>query len=136
MILRPPRSTRTDTLFPYTTLFRSLGLTTVEGGWLTAVYSMTNVCMSLLLIKFRQQFGIQRFTRIVLIAFLVLNFSQIFVHSYGFALVVRGAGGFVASGLSTLALFYIMQSMPARSEERRLGTECLCTCRSRWSRYL
>src|SRR3546814_8803313 len=25
MILRPPRSTRTDTLFPYTTLFRSLG---------------------------------------------------------------------------------------------------------------
>src|SRR3546814_16094713 len=25
MILRPPRSTRTDTLFPYTTLFRSFG---------------------------------------------------------------------------------------------------------------
>src|SRR3546814_13760044 len=28
MIRRPPRSTRTDTLFPYTTLFRSL----IEGG--------------------------------------------------------------------------------------------------------
>src|SRR3546814_4412202 len=28
MIRRPPRSTRTDTLFPYTTLFRSL----TEGG--------------------------------------------------------------------------------------------------------
>src|SRR3546814_15407098 len=26
MIRRPPRSTRTDTLFPYTTLFRSWGL--------------------------------------------------------------------------------------------------------------
>src|SRR3546814_5711955 len=26
MILRPPRSTRTDTLFPYTTLFRSAAL--------------------------------------------------------------------------------------------------------------
>src|SRR3546814_9378475 len=26
MIRRPPRSTRTDTLFPYTTLFRSIGL--------------------------------------------------------------------------------------------------------------
>src|SRR3546814_6653515 len=26
MILRPPRSTRTDTLFPYTTLFRSSSL--------------------------------------------------------------------------------------------------------------
>src|SRR3546814_12589962 len=28
MIRRPPRSTRTDTLFPYTTLFRSPGMTT------------------------------------------------------------------------------------------------------------
>src|SRR3546814_16584715 len=28
MILRPPRSTRSDTLFPYTTLFRSLGKST------------------------------------------------------------------------------------------------------------
>src|SRR3546814_3962929 len=28
MIRRPPRSTRTDTLFPYTTLFRSLSYTT------------------------------------------------------------------------------------------------------------
>src|SRR3546814_3143188 len=29
MIRRPPRSTRTDTLFPYTTLFRSHSLTAV-----------------------------------------------------------------------------------------------------------
>src|SRR3546814_948683 len=28
MLLRPPRSTRTDTLFPYTTLFRSMGVDT------------------------------------------------------------------------------------------------------------
>src|SRR3546814_2314575 len=33
MIRRPPRSTRTDTLFPYTTLFRSplIGLPRTEG---------------------------------------------------------------------------------------------------------
>src|SRR3546814_17196740 len=30
MIRRPPRSTRTDTLFPYTTLFRSAGLLNAE----------------------------------------------------------------------------------------------------------
>src|SRR3546814_6373432 len=30
MIRRPPRSTRTDTLFPYTTLFRSAASLTVE----------------------------------------------------------------------------------------------------------
>src|SRR3546814_7677496 len=32
MIRRPPRSTRTDTLFPYTTLFRSAGLVTDLGA--------------------------------------------------------------------------------------------------------
>src|SRR3546814_2640367 len=32
MIRRPPRSTRTDTLFPYTTLFRSLDLFAVGYG--------------------------------------------------------------------------------------------------------
>src|SRR3546814_6724103 len=31
MIRRPPRSTRTDTLFPYTTLFRSIDRVQVEG---------------------------------------------------------------------------------------------------------
>src|SRR3546814_6637792 len=30
MIRRPPRSTRTDTLFPYTTLFRSIAFQNIE----------------------------------------------------------------------------------------------------------
>src|SRR3546814_2111122 len=39
MIRRPPRSTRTDTLFPYTTLFRSshmrckIGFRQIDGCW-------------------------------------------------------------------------------------------------------
>src|SRR3546814_18038923 len=33
MIRRPPRSTRTDTLFPYTTLFRSIGFSKKASGW-------------------------------------------------------------------------------------------------------
>src|SRR3546814_18334748 len=32
MIRRPPRSTRTDPLFPYTTLFRSLAAIAAPGG--------------------------------------------------------------------------------------------------------
>src|SRR3546814_3297673 len=32
MIRRPPRSTRTDTLFPYTTLFRSAASSVQAGG--------------------------------------------------------------------------------------------------------
>src|SRR3546814_19767039 len=34
MIRRPPRSTRTDTLFPYTTLFRSGAGQVLSGVWL------------------------------------------------------------------------------------------------------
>src|SRR3546814_21118181 len=37
MIRRPPRSTRTDTLFPYTTLFRSLVLCVINNGWAISV---------------------------------------------------------------------------------------------------
>src|SRR3546814_9464409 len=37
MIRRPPRSTRTDTLFPYTTLFRSRRAGC--GGWTQAIAS-------------------------------------------------------------------------------------------------
>src|SRR3546814_20968656 len=41
MILRPPRSTRTDTLFPYTTLFRSPLLSEVQYEWLDHFKSVT-----------------------------------------------------------------------------------------------
>src|SRR3546814_12577374 len=40
MIRRPPRSTRTDTLFPYTTLFRSPLLLVDVGGATTDVHSV------------------------------------------------------------------------------------------------
>src|SRR3546814_981320 len=38
MIRRPPRATRTDTLFPYTTLFRSLSLGLLIGIATTLIY--------------------------------------------------------------------------------------------------
>src|SRR3546814_3442087 len=41
MIRRPPRSTRTDTLFPYTTLFRST-LFVVASKTFTTLETMTN----------------------------------------------------------------------------------------------
>src|SRR3546814_2469497 len=40
MIRRPPRSTRTDTLFPYTTLFRSCHRTT---AWTPATFNHSGV---------------------------------------------------------------------------------------------
>src|SRR3546814_11434046 len=42
MIRRPPRSTRTDTLFPYTTLFRSLHERRIELGGNVTIFEIKN----------------------------------------------------------------------------------------------
>src|SRR3546814_5178802 len=39
MIRRPPRSTRTDTLFPYTTLFRSMDVTSQDPPAIVAAFA-------------------------------------------------------------------------------------------------
>src|SRR3546814_3418511 len=46
---------------------------------------------------------------------------------------VRGRAGAVLAGGRTLAAARHRQ--PGRSEERRVGKECVSTCRSRWSPY-
>lgn len=96
----------------------ALGFTSTEGGWLMAAYSMTNVCTSLLLIKFRQQFGVTLFARITLPAFALVCLAQLFVHSFALEIALRAIAGIVGSGLTSFSLFYVMQGMPAKA---RLG---------------
>ena len=98
-----------------TTLQGNLGLTPVESGWITVAYSMTNACASILLFKARQQFGIQRFVRVCMVALLTANFAQLFDAGYTLELIARGMSGLAASGLVTLASFYIMQGLPAKA---------------------
>lgn len=90
----------------------ALGLYSDQAAWLTTVYLMTNVSMSLLLVKFRQQFGLVTFARIFLPAYILLTAAHLVIHRYETALFVRGASGIAASALSTLGLLYIMQSLP------------------------
>lgn len=92
-----------------------LGLTPVDSGWVTVAYNMTNACMSILLYKSRQQFGIQRFVRAMMLALLLANFLQLFDAGYRMELLARGVGGIAASGLTTLAAFYLMQGLPAKA---------------------
>src|SRR5690606_711881 len=47
----------------------TLGLTAVETAWIPAAYVMTNVCANLVLVKFRQQFGLGLFVQLVLAAY-------------------------------------------------------------------
>jgi MFS family permease len=103
----------------------TLGLYTNESAWLTAAYLMTNATASLLLVKYRQQFGLQPFIRMALVAYALTTLLHLFVHDFWTSVIVRAASGVAASGLSTLTLLYFMQSMPPA---RRLGGVMIGIC--------
>src|SRR3546814_15810985 len=97
MIRRPPRSTRTDTLFPYTTLFRSASLVAPPAPLPSILLPPPHPAL-------RQR--------------------------------VRAAGRRQRLRLKELGKWkrQLTRSPPSRrSEERRVGKECVRTCRSRWS---
>src|SRR3546814_18264315 len=100
MIRRPPRSTRTDTLFPYTTRFRS------------AAIAATGERPAQVFRRFRVD-GVHQ----------------------------RDIAGEMGVSLSTveadLRKVYakLAEIRRQRSEERRVGKECVSTCRYRWSPY-
>ena len=97
----------------------ALGLTNGEGGWITAAYSMTNVFTGFMLVKMRQQFGLQALNRLFLLGFVFLAAAQLLVHSYSTELAIRAASGIIAAGFTPLGIFYIMQALPA--EKRMSG---------------
>lgn len=97
-----------------TTLAGALGLDPAEIAWLPTVYVMTNVSINLLLIKFRQQFGLRPFAIIFLSLYGVLTLAHLLVHGFWSAVMVRAASGMAGAPLSTFALYYLMQAFPAK----------------------
>jgi len=91
-----------------------LGATTAEMAWLPAAYVMTNVCMNLLLVKFRQQFGLRAFTEVFLVLYALVTFGHLFVNDLNSAIAVRAAHGMVGAALSSLGLYYMIQAFPAK----------------------
>lgn len=90
-----------------------LGVTTTEAAWLPVVFIMTNACMNLILVKFRQQYGLQPFTRIILGIFVPVSIANVFVSSFESELVTRAVAGICGAGMSTLGFLYIIQAFPA-----------------------
>src|SRR3546814_14010166 len=126
MIRRPPRSTRTDTLFPYTTLFRSesglLDLLRASSQLVTLADKPPATAIGL---RRRAEDDIGRL--------------QTALRSEGYYdatidLSIDGDARPVQVRLD-------IDSGPRyrlaayRSEERRVGKECVSKCRSRWSPY-
>src|SRR3546814_14414339 len=105
MLPLPPRTTRTDTLLPDPTLFRSDERTGSGCPWNQRGHSQDSSCCS---------------------------------HAQNGRQVPGGPyqnGG--RGQLEVAAVFgiHLYGSVMPRSEERRVGKECVSTCRSRWSPY-
>lgn len=93
----------------------TLGAYAAETNWLPTAYVMTNASMNLLLVKFRQQFGLRAFTEFFLVLYALVTFAHLFVNDIGSAIAVRAAHGMVGAALSTLGLYYTLQAFKKES---------------------
>src|SRR3546814_13272490 len=114
MIRRPPRSTRTDTLFPYTTLFRS---ESILSGHIFSFYRKYSMNAK----SYDSQERRDDRTASPQGAFERDQLSG----QQGRLPLARGGVRIRAA---------VRAARCRRSEERRVGKECVSTGRSRWSR--
>lgn len=98
----------------------ALALTPEQGAWLACSYMMASVTSSVLLIKFREQYGVRVFVKISICVFLMLAVAHIFVDTYRMGLAVRFASGFCASALSTLTVLYMVQAFSLKNAGQAL----------------
>src|SRR3546814_16724978 len=137
MIRRPPRSTRTDTLFPYPTLFRSPGVgKALLAQWqLWALLSAGFAALTAIFAKIGVENISSDFATFIR-TIVILALVSVILFASGqwqppatvpgrtwFYLVLSGC----ATGASWLCYFRALK----RSEERRVGKACVSACRSR-----
>src|SRR3546814_15255663 len=128
MIRRPPRATRTDTLFPYTTLFRSVEeIAAPQQAVAVEVDDGQRLVQRLRMVADDEQ--------------------QLAVDLVGPALDHAGREQEEGGGkrdqqdeagenpATHQRVSLSVLRAKVRSEERRVGKECVSTCRSRWSAY-
>src|SRR3546814_13563658 len=110
MIRRPPGSTRTDTLFPYTTLFRSERL---RAGVAVAAAGPADL---------RERDGV------------AVGVGQVGRRGHGQYAVAAGEPAATVEATDVDLLRHVAEHeiVVGRSEESRVGKECVSTCRSRW----
>src|SRR3546814_19612682 len=140
MIPRTPRSTLSYTLFPYTTLFRSiyLGAKGMVGFDLPALVQFQPDLLETEAGRVRttpdrneHAVGLDRFRS---------SAGGRFERQRGFLSLDRAAGDLGPQPQRHALLLEDLRRFLAhvhvhRSEERRVGKECVSTCRSRWSPY-
>src|SRR3546814_20164033 len=127
----PPRSTRTDTLFPYTTLVRSFDRRTALAGPrerhgvdLVAIVAIVPRLGAPTLGKLRTIAGIH-----LRIARALRNSAAAFRTMHAEFL---GLGLYVVTALGEAIESFLVDLLPIRSEELRGGKGGVSNCKSRW----
>src|SRR3546814_14059102 len=129
MLRRQPRPTRTDTLIPHTTLYRSR-IDHGEGdGW---VFTGSSRVLFDLQLDAWQRLDGRRPIQLALEGTSPVAVLEGLADEPKFTgqLIVGVAPGLFFSGYE-----YRRPAIDRRSEARRVGKECVSTCRSRWSPY-
>src|SRR3546814_12375411 len=130
---RPQITTRTDTPVPYTTLFRSAAVYGVE---LLLISAFRSIEFQAALVRDKLARGI------TIDEILMVNAPPGYSEHHSGRAIDIGARGIAPldeafevtpafAWLSAQAVHFGF----SRSEERRVGKECVSTCRSRWSPY-
>jgi MFS family permease len=103
-----------------TNLQGTFGAYSNEIAWLPAVYVMGNISINLLLVKFRQQFGLRVFTEAFLVLYVLVAFFHLFANDLASAIIVRTAHGMVGAALNSLGIYYQIQAWPAKHRLKAL----------------
>lgn len=102
------------------TIQQAMGWSAVEVAWLPTAYVMTSISANLVLIKFRQQYGLRPFAILFLGLYAMFAFGHLAATDLGHAIALRAASGIAAAALIPLCLFYMTQALPAKWRIRGL----------------
>src|SRR3546814_15976548 len=133
MIRRPPKSTRTDTLVPYTTLFRSAADRIEHHVGASAGSDRLHPLADVLAAVVHQMIGAVRPGHRQLVGTARSGDHR---GTERLAGLHRREADATGRAMYQQHLARLPIVVPAqRSEERRVGNECVSTCRSRWAPY-
>src|SRR3546814_15138717 len=121
MIRRPPNTTRTDPLFPQPTLFLSEGVR-------KQVASMSDTLQAMIAAYRKNGESMDSSAR-------AAREQQIMDKREEFSRRTQQFDQQMQARQQELLEPMMSQIKQVRSEERRVGKECVSTCRSRWSPY-
>src|SRR3546814_20605985 len=129
MLRAPPRFTRADPLFPYATLFRSKAPPLPDGFQATGPAGTSGAIRNYDDVGYAAVGAAASGTISATSPALPAGaFAEVTALDSGKTILVAIAGN------APDATGYLLTLSP-RSEERRVGKECVSTCRSRWSPY-